>query len=84
MPMFWNALSVPSSYIKFRCLGITQKKACNILISVCLFDVFIDFVHSVSMKLLYRHLQLFLLFFKKVFCYNQYINQQMHLIKYLN
>jgi len=83
MPTFWNTLSVPSSYIKFRCRGITQKKAYNILVSVCLFDVFIDFVRSVSVKLLYRHLKLFLLFFKKVFCYNQYISQHLHLIKCL-
>ena len=68
--------SVPSSFIKFRHWGITQKKAYNILISVCLFDVFIDFVHSVSVKLLYRHLKLFLLFLKIVCCYNQQIIQQ--------
>jgi len=84
MPTFQNTLSVPSSYIKFRRRGITQKKAYNILISVCLVYVFIDFVHSVSVKLLYRHLKLFLLFLKIVCCYNQYMNQKMHLIKYLN
>jgi hypothetical protein len=62
-------------HIKFRRQGITQKKAYNILIRVCLFDVFIDFVLTVSMKLLCNHLKLFLLFLKIVCCYNQYINQ---------